>query len=449
MIGRVVRVTHPLQVRARALHYVIRSSKLPSPAETIYPNQYFRDDPEGTKVCELGFVEEALGMPAPDGYGWAQLEFGERVGPNNRYTIARKLGWGMGSSTWLARDERDGGFVAVKALTGYHTDLYEKAVTWEADAFRLLSYQPRSPHCTPLLNEFTVEGKGSSGSHMCFVMPVYGGDVKALQRSRPAHFPLPLAKRISLHLLRGLAHMHERGVVHTDLKHDNIFYTTTKTSEDIEEWMANDPPRRNEPEFSDDGVMQSAVSQPLPIISEEEVLQATYVLGDFGVAHPSKLHPNREVSPVALRSPEVYLGAGWDKPTDIWSFGCLVYEIVTGTNLFKYQKNKKFDLTETENMLYQMLLYTEEDFRADQLRVSPRAPEYFRSDCALFLCCQMLKEPIIFNWSITEHLKDKNILSPEEIEQVANLVERCLRLNPETRETASELLKHPWFDGVD
>lgn len=50
------------------------------------------------------FESEALGMPAAAGYGWAQFEFGERIGPNLRYTIARKLGWGMHSSTWLARD---------------------------------------------------------------------------------------------------------------------------------------------------------------------------------------------------------------------------------------------------------------------------------------------------------------------------------------------------------
>ena len=162
------------------------------------------------------------------------------------------------------------------------TNMYERAVVWEADALRLLSYRPTSPHCTLLLDEFTIPGKGSAGSHMCFVMPVYGGDVKALVEARKTPLPLPLAKRIVLHLLRGIAHVHERDVVHTDIKHDNIFFSTTVTTDDIEAWVTKEPSRRHAPEASQDGVVQAAVSQPLPMISEGEAMQATYLLADFG-----------------------------------------------------------------------------------------------------------------------------------------------------------------------
>jgi hypothetical protein len=79
------------------------------------------------------------------------------------------------------------------------TDLYELAVVWEADAFRLISYLPLSPHCAQLLDEFTIPWKGSAGSHMCFVMPVYGGDVKTLVEAWPGRLPLSLAERIALH----------------------------------------------------------------------------------------------------------------------------------------------------------------------------------------------------------------------------------------------------------
>ena len=162
------------------------------------------------------------------------------------------------------------------------TDMYERAVVWEADALRRVSYLPTSPHCTLLLNEFTIPGKGSAGSHMCFVMPVYGGDVKALVKARTALLPLPLVKRIVLHLLRGIAHAHEREIVHTDLKHDNIFFSTTMTTDDIEAWVTKEPSRRHAPEASHDGVVQAAVSQPLPMISEDEAMRATYLLADFG-----------------------------------------------------------------------------------------------------------------------------------------------------------------------
>ena len=67
-------------------------------------NLHFSVDPEGKQIIDLIFASEALGMPAADGYGWAQLEFGDQIGGDDRYTIVRKLGWGSHSSTWLARD---------------------------------------------------------------------------------------------------------------------------------------------------------------------------------------------------------------------------------------------------------------------------------------------------------------------------------------------------------
>ena len=67
-------------------------------------NQRFRIDSGGNQVVDLTFVSEPLGLPATKGYGWAQFEFGDQIGQDNRYIIARKLGWGMHSSTWLASD---------------------------------------------------------------------------------------------------------------------------------------------------------------------------------------------------------------------------------------------------------------------------------------------------------------------------------------------------------
>lgn len=52
----------------------------------------------------LTCFEEPFGTSAEKRYGWPQLEFDEAIGPENRYVICRKLGWGMSSSTWLARD---------------------------------------------------------------------------------------------------------------------------------------------------------------------------------------------------------------------------------------------------------------------------------------------------------------------------------------------------------
>ncbi|KAJ7748548.1 kinase-like protein [Mycena maculata] len=388
-------------------------------------------------------------MPAAKGYGWAQFGFGDSIGNDHRYTILRKLGWGMHSSTWLARDEVRSGFVAVKALTGHMTAMNEKAVSCEALVLRLLSAGAPPPHCVRLLDEFTIPGRGSAGSHLCFVLPVYGGDVKALSESRKHPFDLPTAKRIILHLLRGIAYTHSHGVVHTDLKHDNIFFTTDLETADIERWMKEDPSRRHPPEMSQDGVVQAAVSQPLPMISDELARRATYVLSDFGCAQPTKLHGEDPITVIPLRAPEVFLGGEWDTPADIWSFGCLVFELVTSRPLFRYHVNEKQGLTEIENMLFQMILFTgEQTFRAEQLSVCPLAGEYFTA------ACQLKKEPTIFHWPLEDVIgrtcfRTGIAMPSNDVSAMATLMRRCLRLNPDDRVTAEELLQDPWLEGAD
>ncbi|EJD45555.1 kinase-like protein, partial [Auricularia subglabra TFB-10046 SS5] len=184
----------------------------------------------------------------------------------------------------------------------------------------------------------------------------------------------------------------------------------------------------------------AASCHPLPMISEDEAMRATYLLADFGCAQPSKLHANRQITAVALRPPEVYLGAEWDMPADIWTFGCMVYEIVAGRRLFLYETNRKWCLTPAENMLYQMLLRTgERAFSAEQLRASPRAREYFSLDGRL------KNNPDVFHWPIEALFRDLDGLPDEYAATTATFMRRCLRLNPADRATAAQLLEDEWF----
>ena len=75
-----------------------------------------------------------------------------------------------------------------------------------------------------------------------------------------------VVKRILLHTLRGLAHMHHCQIVHTDLTHDNIMFGFGSiTQDDIAMFIKTNPARRHPPEESWECVVQAAVSQPLPL----------------------------------------------------------------------------------------------------------------------------------------------------------------------------------------
>ncbi|KAE9396570.1 kinase-like protein [Gymnopus androsaceus JB14] len=378
--------------------------------------------------------------------GWPQFDYGDTMGIDGRYTIRCKLGWGMHSSTWLAFDSLTSSFVAIKALTGYMTEADKNDETWEQDALRLLNYSPRSPHCLYSLDEFTIPGKGSAGGHLCMVTPLMGGDVRALCGQKPEPIALPIVKRILLHTLRGLAFAHFRGVVHTDIKANNIFFSNNMSTEDIEHWLAANPPRFHDPEPADDGLVQSAISQPLPMISPEAARSAVYTLGDWGSGLPSELHPMRTVSPPLYRAPEVYLGAEWDTPVDIWSFGCLVYELTTcGRPLFQCKPDERQGLTKDENMLYQMSLFTNTvQFPPALLNRSRFGTQFIGPDCLL------LKKPQLYNMSVKDVIVLRKVL-PEgpEANAMAAFILRCLRIIPEERATADELIMDPWLTGID
>ncbi|KIJ33147.1 hypothetical protein M422DRAFT_52576 [Sphaerobolus stellatus SS14] len=246
---------------------------------------------DGKVSVDLTFVEEPPGLPVQEGYGWPQLEFNQTIGPGSRYVIVRKLGWGMSSSTWLARDLQENSHVAIKILNGYNTDLAQRGRVWELEALKRLSSPTSSAHCLRLISNFTIPGKGSAGEHLCLVTQLLGGDVKSLHERHRTVFPFLLAKRILLHVLRGIVHAHSRGVVHTDLKHDNVFFDACMSAEVLDKLLASDPPRRYPPESSYDGTVLAAVSQPLPAPTMEEAMQRNYVVADFGSG--KSLHKSR------------------------------------------------------------------------------------------------------------------------------------------------------------
>jgi len=69
-------------------------------------NKHISVNAEGIKLVDLEFVEEPLGVTAEQGHGYLRVEFGDAIGPDKRYKIVRKLGWGMNSSIWMAFDEK-------------------------------------------------------------------------------------------------------------------------------------------------------------------------------------------------------------------------------------------------------------------------------------------------------------------------------------------------------
>ena len=129
------------------------------------------------------------------------------------YRIERELGGGGMSRVFLAEEPRLGRRVVVKVLPeemslGIPGDRFEREIRLAASL--------QHPHLVPVLNA------GSAGDVVYYVMPYIEGDSLAARIARDGALPLDDVIRILRDVLDALAYAHARGVVHRDIKPDNI-----------------------------------------------------------------------------------------------------------------------------------------------------------------------------------------------------------------------------------
>jgi serine/threonine protein kinase len=131
------------------------------------------------------------------------------------YEVGRLIGRGGMGAVYLAKRAEDGSTVAVKVMLA-QADVDEagrEAFQREIEVTRSL----RHPRIVSLIDHGSTENTFYFAMEYCA-----GGSVADLQRRHPGGIPLPLAVRIALEALEGLAFAHERGFVHRDLKPENL-----------------------------------------------------------------------------------------------------------------------------------------------------------------------------------------------------------------------------------
>src|SRR5437667_3873668 len=130
-----------------------------------------------------------------------------------RYTIERELGRGGMATVYLAEDLRHQRKVAVKVLKP------ELAATLGEERFFReiqVAAQLQHPHILPLLDSGEVNG------FFFYVMPFVEGESVRERLARHGELPVTDAVRILSEVVDALAHAHLHGVVHRDIKPDNI-----------------------------------------------------------------------------------------------------------------------------------------------------------------------------------------------------------------------------------
>ncbi|QRV78159.1 Serine/threonine-protein kinase [Ceratobasidium sp. AG-Ba] len=393
------------------------------------------------------FPEEDLRESGPNLAGYFHAWLGMQL-DNGRYCILRKLGWGAFSSVWLVRDFESNSYAALKIMTRKATLRLEAGESDEAGMLeKVASADPThigKRHLVEHYNTFNITTP--EGSHQCIVMEVLGAGVDELMRQAEYRLPIGLVKTIIRQVLLGLDYLHTScGIVHTDVKFNNLLLLLDDPPSAVAQTIVASPSKayRGVPSLGP----SPYIIESQPIISPLDSLdldRVTIKIADLGEAQWSHIHFKDKVQPLALRAPEVILGHPWDTGVDIWSLGCLIIELLTGSALFAINPFLE-GWTEDEDHLAQMTDVLGVSFPVDMLNRSRDRSDSFKED-GTFIHAAMLRHPA---WALQKILKDVDycIIHSDE-QEVANadaFLRRCLQLRPEDRPTAKELLEDKWL----
>ncbi|HKA37999.1 MAG TPA: protein kinase [Thermoanaerobaculia bacterium] len=221
------------------------------------------------------------------------LPIGSRLGP---YEILSPLGAGGMGEVYRARDERLRRDVAIKVLPS--------SVAADGDRLRRFEQEAQAAGALNHPNITAVYDFGSHEGSPYIVTELLEGETL---RAALAGGPLPLRKALdyALQIARALAVAHEKGIVHRDLKPENLFVTSDGRIKILDFGLA----RVARPEASEGSQTSSPTASP--------ATEPGVVLGTLG-----------------YMSPEQVRGRPLDARTDIFSFGAILYEMLSGNRAF-------------------------------------------------------------------------------------------------------------------
>src|ERR1700737_2373926 len=219
------------------------------------------------------------------------LSAGTRLGP---YEILAPLGAGGMGEVYRARDTKLDREVAIKVLPAALAQDPERLARFEREAKVLASLNHP--------NIAQIYGIEESNGVRALVMELVPG--QTLKGPLPLETALNYAKQIA----EALEAAHEKGITHRDLKPANIMITPAGVVKVLDFGLA----AVTQPSATSEGAPTN--SPPLT----RGARQAGMIMGT-----------------AAYMSPEQASGTPVDKRADIWSFGVLLYEMLTGKRLFE------------------------------------------------------------------------------------------------------------------
>src|SRR5271169_6702591 len=213
------------------------------------------------------------------------------------YEVVAQIGAGGMGEVYKAHDTKLGRDVAIKVLP----------VNFVNDPERLSRFQHEARMLAALNhpNIATIYGLEQSDGVTCLVMELVSGETLA-ERMKAGPIPVDESLKIAAQIAEALEAAHEKNIIHRDLKPANVKLTPEGKVKVLDFGLAK--------AFEDDAATEDMSNSPT--LSQAATMQGV-ILGT-----------------AAYMSPEQARGRAVDKRTDIWAFGCVLYELLTGKQAF-------------------------------------------------------------------------------------------------------------------
>ncbi|GIY48476.1 hypothetical protein CEXT_342621 [Caerostris extrusa] len=315
-----------------------------------------------------------------------------------RYKILSTLGEGTFGKVVKVNDlnsEDPDSRAAIKIIK--NVEKYRDAAKLEINVLeKLAEVDPECNHlCVKMLDWFDYHG------HVCIVFELLGRSVfDFLKNNNYFPYPLDQVRHMGYQLCYAVKFLHDHRLTHTDLKPENILFEDSK-------WEL----KRN----------------------VRQVLNSKIRLIDFGSATFDHEHHSTIVSTRHYRAPEVILELGWSQPCDVWSIGCILFEMYLGITLSNSRQSRTscYDGKNIGTFAIQdNLLFSERTkyFYHGRLDWDHKssAGRYVRENC--------------------KSLKRYIPVDDEEHRLLYELISRMLEYEPSQRITLDEALEHPFFE---
>ncbi|PYH96542.1 kinase-like protein [Aspergillus ellipticus CBS 707.79] len=283
---------------------------------------------------------------------------------DRRYRIFHKLGWGGYSTVWAARVRLEENYVAIKICMIDHFDL-----------------------------------DGPNGTHQCLVFELLGPNIPDLIEAcfSIGRLPGKLARDVSKQALIGLDFLHQQTISHGG-------------NPEIGTVHRNDG-KALEPGISTYIVRPVRTSTSWPLSNTIKII-------DFGESFSPQTVPQTLHTPLTVRAPEVIFGDRLDYRVDLWSLGCMLFELLTGQPPFD-----RFLIT-PKILAGQMQEITTMEGDAITDTSGPELQEWLE---------------VYFDHERTADL------TREDIAKLGQIIGMLLHFKPSARATTREVLSHPWF----